>query len=219
MITQIKNRYTKSVIFECDVPDTVESGMALRHALEKAVAVKQDLRGAYLRGACLRGACLHGADLRGADLRGADLGGADLRDADLRDTDLRDTDLRDAYLRGADLGGADLRDAYLVGSDLRDAYLRDTDLGGADLGGKKLVGDRPFIEVGPIGSRNDFLQAWITDTGPMICAGCFFDTRSQFELQLAENHGNNEHGQEYTAALVLIDKHIELWTPKVEVAA
>ena len=144
----------------------------------------------------------------------ADLRDADLRDADLRGAGLSDADLSDADLRGADLRGADLSGAYLGG-----AYLGGADLRGAYLSGKKLVGARPFFTIGPIGSRNDYLQVWITDAGPMIRAGCFFDTRSQFELQLAKTHGDNEHGKEYTAALVLIDKHIELWTPKVEVPA
>jgi hypothetical protein len=52
----------------------------------------------------------------------------------------------------------------------------------------------------------------------MIRAGCFFDTRDQFELAIAETHGMNNHGTEYLAALALIDAHAELWTPKVEQA-
>lgn len=107
-----------------------------------------------------------------------------------------------------------LEKATSAKSDLRGANLR-----GANLGGKKLVGDRPFFTIGPIGSRSDYMQAWITDSGLMICAGCFFDTRDQFELQLASTHGDNTHAQEYRAALVLIDRHAELWTPAVEVAA
>ena len=118
-------------------------------------------------------------------------------------------DLRGAYLGGAYLRGADLRDAYLGGADLRDANLR----------GKKLVGDRPFLAIGPIGSRSDHLQAFITDAGVMIRAGCFFDTRDQFELAIAETHGMNNHGTEYLAALALIDAHAELWAPKVEALA
>jgi uncharacterized protein YjbI with pentapeptide repeats len=83
------------VLFECEIPDHVESGMALRHALEQAASQRLDLRDADLRGADLRGADLRGADLRGAYLRGAYLGGADLRGADLRGADLRG-----AYLSG-----------------------------------------------------------------------------------------------------------------------
>ncbi len=96
------------------------------------------------------------------------------------------------------------------------ADLRGADLRGADLGGKKLAGARPFIQIGPIGSRSDCLLAFITDKGVMIRAGCFFDTRDQFEAQLAATHGMNEHGQEYMAALALIDTHVELWAPKAE---
>jgi len=175
---QIVSRFDGTkVLFECEVTkDQQDSGVAMRHALEKAAGARADLGGANLRGANLRGANLRGANLRGADLCGADLGGADLG--------------------GADLHGANLRGA---------------NLGGADLGGKKLAGARPFIQIGPIGSRSDYLQAFVTDRGLMIRAGCFFDTRDQFELRIVETHGDNEHAQEYRAALALIDAHAKLW--------
>ena len=166
---QIKHRYTDSVLFECDVPDTVKSGMAARHSLEKAVAANANLSSAYL----------NGADLSGANLSGA-------------------------YLSGAYLNGANLRDANLSG-----AYLSDD---------KKLTGLRPFLSIGPIGSRCDYLSAFITDAGVMIRAGCFFDTRAKFEAALIAEHGNNDHAREYLAALTLIDCHSGIWTPKVEVA-
>jgi hypothetical protein len=133
-IQKIVSRYSSSnVLFECDVPDTVASGLAMRHALERAVDGGADLRDANLRDANLRGADLRGANLRDADLRGADLRGADLRDANLSDANLRDANLSDADLSGADLRGADLRDANLRDANLRDANLRDADLRDADL--------------------------------------------------------------------------------------
>ena len=144
----------------------------------------------------------------------ADLSSADLRSADLSSADLSSADLRSADLRSADLSSADLSSA-----DLRSADLRSADLSYADLSGKKLIGNRPFFTIGPIGSRCDYMQAWITDSGVMIRAGCFFDTREKFEIALSAKHGDNEHGQEYRAALVLIDKHTELWTPKVVAVA
>ena len=119
--------------------------------------------------------------------------------------------LEKATFAKADLYGADLRGADLYDADLYDADLRGANLGGANLGGKKLAGARPFIQIGPIGSRSDYLLAFITDKGVMIRAGCFFNTRDQFELQLTETHGDNQYAQEYRAALVLIDKHAELW--------
>ncbi|WP_462157786.1 pentapeptide repeat-containing protein [Acinetobacter baumannii] len=81
---EIKNRFTEEVLFTCDVPEGMESGMIARHALESAIADDANLRGANLRGANLRGANLRGANLRGADLRGANLRGANLRGANLR---------------------------------------------------------------------------------------------------------------------------------------
>jgi uncharacterized protein YjbI with pentapeptide repeats len=164
------------------------SGTTIRATLEEAIAAK-----IYLRDVDLRGADLSGADLRCANLRDVDLRGADLRGADLRCANLRDVDLSGANLRGADLHGA-------------------------DLWGRKLVGKRPFLTIGPIGSRCDYMQVWITDTGVMVQAGCFFDTRDKFELALDTGHGDNDYGQEYRAALALIDKHAELWTPAIDAA-
>jgi hypothetical protein len=75
--TQILHRYTGAVLFECEVP-AEHSGMAVRYALEKAVA-----DGASLDGASLRCASLDGASLDGATLDGASLDGASLRSASL----------------------------------------------------------------------------------------------------------------------------------------
>ncbi len=181
---EIKNRWTGKVLFAA-------GGETLRDVVKQAVQERADLYGANLYGADLDGANLRGADLYGANLGGANLGGADLY--------------------GANLGGADLGDANLYGANLRGANLYGANLRGADLGGKKLAGARPFIQIGPIGSRSDYLQAFVTDRGLMIRAGCFFDTRDQFELRIVETHGDNEHAQEYRAALALIDAHAKLW--------
>jgi uncharacterized protein YjbI with pentapeptide repeats len=116
---QIKH-WSGRVLYEFDVPGGIESGMVLRHALERATSEGKSLSGADLRDAVLRDAVLRDADLSGAVLRGAVLRGADLSGADLSGADLRDADLR-----GADLRGADLRDADLRGAVLRDAVLRE----------------------------------------------------------------------------------------------
>ena len=184
---QVKHRYTGNTIFECEQVN----GMTLRDALEMAIATRTNLGEANLRGANLREANLREADLRGADLYVADLYGANLREADLGEADLYGADLR-----GADLYGANLR--------------------GANLGEKgRLIGERPFFTLGPIGSRDDYVQAWGTDKGLMIRAGCFFGSRNEFITALNNAHGDSVHRQEYRAALVLIDKHVELWAPQI----
>ena len=142
-----------------------------------------------------------------------------LEKATIAKANLRGANLYGANLYGANLRGADLYGANLYGANLYGANLGGANLGGAELGVKKLAGTRPFFTIGPIGSRSDYLQAFITDKGVMIRAGCFFDTRDQFEEAIAVTHGMNEHGTEYLAALALIDAHAELWAPKEEVAA
>ncbi len=51
---QIVSRWNAlKVLFECELPEGIESGLAMRRAPEKAVATGSDLRDAYLRGADL----------------------------------------------------------------------------------------------------------------------------------------------------------------------
>jgi hypothetical protein len=136
---------------------------------------------------CVEAAVKDGAYLYGADLRGADL-------------------------RGANLYGANLRGANLYGADLRGAYLRGANLDGAG----KLIGDRPIIQISPIGSRSDFLTAYITDNGIFLKTGCFFGTVENFKSAIKNTHGDNIHAEEYTAALTLIETHVKIYTPKGE---
>jgi len=125
-----------------------------------------------------------GADLRGANLSGADLSGA--------------------YLSGANLRDASLSGAYLRGANLRGAYLRD---------GVRLIGARPVVQVGPIGSRSDWLIAYLTDGGIRIDAGCQRQiTRDEFEARVSDTHGDNQHAREYRAALAYIDAHAAIWS-------
>ena len=102
---------------------------------------------------------------------------------------------------------ADLRDA-----DLRDADLRSADLYGANLGDAgRLVGRRPYFSIGPIGSREDVLAAFLTERGVFLRAGCFFGTVDQFREKLQDEHGDNVHAKEYRAALDLVLAHYEAW--------
>ena len=82
---QIRHRYTDVVLFECDAPDVLDSGLHMRHALEKATGARADLRGANLSGANLSDTNLSSANLRGADLSGANLSDANLSSANVAD--------------------------------------------------------------------------------------------------------------------------------------
>ena len=98
---------------------------------------------------------------------------------------------------------------------LSDANLSDANLSGAYLhGGEKLIGKRPILVIWPIGSRCDYLIAYLTDKGVRLLSGCFFGDIDTFRNKLEAEHGDNDHAAEYRAALVLIEKHAEIWTPK-----
>jgi hypothetical protein len=137
--TQILHRYTGAVLFECEVP-AEHSGMAVRYALEKAVADGASLVGASLDGASLDGASLDGASLRCASLVGASLDGASLDGATLVGASLDGASLDGASLRCASLEGATLDGASLDGASLRCASLDGASLDGATLDGASLDG-------------------------------------------------------------------------------
>ena len=101
-------------------------------------------------------------------------------------------------LRGAYLRGADLRGAYLSGAILKD-------------GSKVDAGPRPFFYFGLLGSNERELIAFRTDKGVRIQTGCFFGTVDEFKAAVIKKHGENEHGQEYMAALAMVELHFKLW--------
>jgi hypothetical protein len=134
-----------TVLFECDAPDGLESGLYMRHALEKATEARANLSDANLSDANLSGANLSDANLSDANLSGANLSdaylsGANLSGANLSDANLSGANLSGAYLSGANLSGANLSDANLSGANLSDANLSDAYLSGAYLSGAYLSG-------------------------------------------------------------------------------
>ena len=188
-VIEIKNRWNGEVLYSGE-------HASLKEAAEAAVKACANLYGADLRG----------TNLRGTNLRGANLYGADLCDANLRG----------ANLRGANLGGANLRGANLRGANLGGANLGGANLGGANLGGAKvgagddeaaLAGSRPVVQIGPIGSRDDWLLVfWCGAAGVRISTGCQNQiTEGRFLERLAYAHGEGEeaniHAQHYIEAL------------------
>jgi Pentapeptide repeats (8 copies) len=198
---KIKHRHTGAVLY-------TGGGESLRNVVVAAVKRGADLGGAYLRSAYLSGANLSGADLGGADLSSANLSSANLSGADLGGADLSSANLRGANLSGANLSSANLSSANLSGADF----------GGAYLSGAKLVGTRPILQIGPLGSRADYLVAYFTDTGVRIRAGCFFGSLEEFSAAVVKTHGESDYGREYAAAISMIEAHAAIWTPAVEPA-
>jgi hypothetical protein len=221
MKIEIKCRFSGNVLFAHEAENN-----SIRITLEAAVSTYTNLDGANLVGANLDGANLDGAYLAGANLVGANLAGANLGGAYLARANLGGANLGGAYLVGANLGGANLGGAYLVGANLDGAnldgaYLAGANLVGANLAGAnlaraKLIGGRPVFQVGPIGSRCDYLISYLTDCGVKIRAGCFFGSLDEFVSSVKETHRDNEHAREYMAAVSLIQAHAAIWTPMPE---
>jgi len=124
-----------------------------------------------------------------------------------------------AYLAGADLARADLAGAYLAGAHLAGADLAGADLAGANGERLTLVGSRPAIWFGPIGSKQRTVYAFLTDRGVYVRAGCFFDTMEAFKGRVVETHGSNEHSREYAAFVALAESHFALFPAPVKAEA
>ena len=144
MKQKIVSRWDSSkVLFECEVPDDVPSGLAMRHALEKAVASGSNLSGSNLSGSDLRDSNLSCSNLRGSNLSDSNLSGSDLSRSNLSGSNLSCSNLSDSNLSGSDLSrsdlsGSDLSRSDLSRSDLSRSDLRDSDLSRSNLSGSNL---------------------------------------------------------------------------------
>ncbi len=130
---------------------------------------------------------LEKANLSGANLRGASLSGANLSGVDLSDTDLSGADLYKANLRGANLYGANLSDAGINGAPLKKRH--------------------PVIQIGPVGSRGDYLVVFNTELGLLLSTGCQNQiTVEHFLDRVNTYHKNDEHGKAYCEAITFIQQ-------------
>jgi uncharacterized protein YjbI with pentapeptide repeats len=204
---EIKSHWSGAVLFSAETD-------SLKLAVELAVKSRAYLAGAYLARANLAGANLARADLAGAYLAGAYLAGANLAGANIARANLAGADLT-----RANIARANLTDADLAGADLAGAYLAGANLTRANGQKHTLIGNRPVLVIGPLGSRCAYLTTFMTDAGVYVRAGCFWNTLDAFKAAVAETHGDNNHGREYRAAIALIEAHAELWTPAKEKAA
>ena len=112
-------------------------------------------------------------------------------------------DLSGANLSRANLSGANLSRANLSGADLYMANLSGANLYMADLSGANLYmaeGFVPWVEVGPIGSRNDRTR-YTPSTGEVAC-GCFRGSLDEFEAAVLKTHADGtEYRRQYIAAI------------------
>lgn len=149
-----------------------------------------------------------------ATLCDAKLGLADLRNSYMQDADLRRADMSRAILKGADLRKADLRWANLDGADLRETYFEGAKVGSED-DHAVLVGPRPVVQIGPIGSRDGYLMVfWCGDAGIRISTSCQRQfirqmTEEQFLSRLSEDSEKNRQRQTYLDALAFAKRLLE----------
>ena len=75
--------------------------------------------------------------------------------------------------------------------------------GNIELGGNPYIkSNNDFINIGPIGSRDDYTTFYRTkDKGIYVCCGCFNGSLEKFEKAVKERHEDNKYGIEYMKAI------------------
>ena len=86
---------------------------------------------------------------------------------------------------------------------------------GANLSGAKLVGERPVLMIGPVGSRAAYLTAFVTDQGVKVTTGCFSGNLTEFRDAVQKKHAGTKNGEEYMSAIGMIETHARIWNPCV----
>jgi hypothetical protein len=209
--------------------------MSLRDAVKAAVRGGSDLRRSDLSGLDLSGLDLSYSKLSGSNLSYSNLSGSNLSYSNLSYSNLSYSNLSYSNLSGSDmrysnLSYSNLSYSNLSGSDMRGSDMRGSDMRGSDLSGSKLsgsklsgstlseygilVGNSPILQIGPIGSRNDYLIAYTVSAGVCVRTGCFFGSLEEFRVAVETTHGSDTtHGREYAAAIAMIEAHAAIWTP------
>ena len=221
-LTKILNRFSGELIFKAEVEGATET---IRLRLAVGLACKA---GASLAGANLAGANLAGANLAGANLARANLAGANLAEP----TWLEPTWLEQAFTEQAwtEQAFSEQPGRSKLGWSQPGWSQPGWSQPGRSQPGRskpfrkpianlKLIGKRPIFSIGPIGSRSDYLSAFLTDRGIYLRTGCFTGTVDEFHVSLARTHDGNVHAVEYAAALRLIYRHAELWGSEAEAEA
>ena len=80
-------------------------------------------------------------------------------------------------------------------------------------GNARVSGDANILTIGPIGSRGATLTV-CTDSklGVRYSTGCFSGSREKFLAKVETEHGDNEHGNAYAAAVLLADHLVKPYT-------
>lgn len=135
MKIEIKNRYTKEVIFSHECKNNTVKKTVLEAIRQNCNLRESDLSGSDLSTCDLSGSNLSESDLSGSDLTLCDLSGSNLSRCNLRGSDLSESDLSES-----DLSWSNLRESDLSWSDLSWSDLSGSNLRGSDLRGSNLIG-------------------------------------------------------------------------------
>lgn len=166
-----------------------------------------DFRGADLRGYYFFSRNLRHVDFRGGNLRRTRFIGSDMYGANFRKADLTLASLYRTILCQADFREAAVRETLFRSSDLSWADFRATDLRGTVFTGSNLYatdfGATRVIQIGPLGSRKDYLVVMRHPDGVVEArAGCFRGSLDALVQQVIETHATpSRFRREYEAAI------------------
>ena len=77
-------------------------------------------------------------------------------------------------------------------------------------GNAEVCGDANIIQVGPIGSRDDYTTFFRnSDNEISVRCGCFYGTIDEFEEAVQKTHSGTKYEKEYMAAIAVARAHID----------
>ena len=77
-------------------------------------------------------------------------------------------------------------------------------------GNARVYGNKHYMVIGPIGSRDDTITFTRNKKGSIFASvGCFFGTLAEFRVKVSDTHGGNVHAQAYLMAAQLAELRID----------
>lgn len=155
------------------------------------------------------------------NLVGASFINEKLDNVDFSEVDLTDVSFINCSLIRADFSKALLIDVSFEGSTLGGAYfhgaaMSDTMFKGAKFGRLTVTGNRPFIQIGPIGSRGDRLLCFNMNKGIYVSTGCFFGSLKEFEAAVRKRDFHPNHCDDYLETIDYVRNHFNRWNAPKE---
>jgi len=159
-----------------------------------------------------------GLDIKYVDFRRTTLSGALFNGAILDSCDFGSMNLHDVSFRRACLDACNFQGAGLTAETcFHSAVLDRSRFDDARMGKWRLVGPRPIFTMGPLGDEYRNTTLYLTERGPMVRTGCFYDTLAKFVKRVKSTKSRRDQcRRSYLAAARMMREYAKIWMPKAD---